>query len=67
MKLGDKVIVIKGSYKNCQGTVVGITYSFGKKIICVEPNERADDRTFWETELKVITDQTRVLTNRKVK
>lgn len=57
MKLGDKVRVLKGGYKGAIGTVVGITYSLGKQIICVEPNEHADDRTFWASELKVITIQ----------
>lgn len=55
MKLGDKVKVVKGSYKDCIGTIVGISFSFGKKIVTVEPNEPpADDRQFWESDLKVI-------------
>lgn len=56
MEKGDKVEVIEGSYKGAKGTVVGITYSFEKKIITVEPNEHADNREFWETDLKVINE-----------
>ena len=47
LKVGDKVKIIKGGYKNCKGTITTI---WGD-IVTVEPNERADARQFHLDEL----------------
>ena len=51
MKLGDKVIITKGEYKNAIGYIIAI---FDNSII-VEPDENADTRTFDKSEIRIIS------------
>jgi hypothetical protein len=50
MKLGDKVIITKGAYKNAIGYIIAI---WGDQIT-VEPNENADPRIFNKDEIRII-------------
>jgi hypothetical protein len=50
MKVGDKVRIIKGDYRNAEGTISSI---YGDTI-AVQPNENADTRCFHPSHVKVI-------------
>ena len=51
MKLGDKVIITKGEYKNA---IRYITSILGDQVV-VQPNENADRRVFNKSEIRVLS------------
>jgi hypothetical protein len=50
MRIGDKVIITKGAYKNAIGYIIAI---WGSQVT-VEPDENADPRVFDKSEIRII-------------
>lgn len=57
MKKGDKVKVISGKYSGAIGHVTAIITVLDSKdkVVTVQPDENADARTFYMSELEVIS------------
>jgi transcription antitermination factor NusG len=57
MKKGDKVKVISGEYSGAIGHVKAITNILDSKdkVVTVQPDENADPKNFYMSELEVIS------------